>query len=383
MDSFELPILSYFKNFQFFNWNKKGKIPNHKKKIIRHNMLVNFNRFLKMFKWGGLPDTVPQRILEIIIMTNGFGGGFEFEDKKYFSFGTLGGIPNENYMPSKMIISNPYIKGFNFKSLDIYGDNKEVVVIPNDDLYMGVLPILSYHCELITEIELTKRATIINDRLPNVLVASDDNAKKDIDDLLSDVEDGEISSVADRNLYKESNSIPFGECRSSNLATQIIELLQYQKASLLNDMGLQANYNMKRESLTSSENLLNTDALLPLSDNMYDNRKIGAEELSDFWHTKISVEFGSAWKRLRDNLNADLKAKSMSTGDNPLASENEVHLNGVDKNEEISSDNNIEKDKEIVSNEQEAVEVLEPIIEGVKEVIQELGGNENNEEETN
>lgn len=43
--------------------------------------------------------------------------------------------------------------------------------------------------------------------------------------------------------------------------TQLIELIQYYKASMYNELGLNANYNMKRERLNLGEVSMNVDVL--------------------------------------------------------------------------------------------------------------------------
>lgn len=299
----------WIKRVNYFNWSKRST-PRHKQLITNYNIRNMLLRTSRMFTWKGLPKEMPQRFLELVLQSWGYIGIVESDNIHYCCWGTLGGEPNYNYMPSKFIVANPHIGngGLN-KEYNIYGDNKNVVVIPNDTLYRGLMPILTFHSELNTEIQLTKRLIIINERMPNALTAPDNNAMKDIKEFLGDVEDGELASVFDRNMMRKVESIPYGEGRSANLITQIIEMEQYQKASLFNDLGLQANYNMKRETLTSSENLLNIDALLPLCDDMLEMRQIACNELKEVFGLDISVDFSSAWKMLRDNLELEkLKA---------------------------------------------------------------------------
>ena len=49
---------------------------------------------------------------------------------------------------------------------------------------------------------------------------------------------------------------------------EVIECKQYLKATFENKIGLNANYNMKRESLNNDEIALNDDNLLPNVDEM-------------------------------------------------------------------------------------------------------------------
>ena len=71
---------------------------------------------------------------------------------------------------------------------------------------------------------------------------------------------------------------------------------QYLKASCFNEIGLNANYNMKREALSSNESALNDDFLLPLVDNMIKERQTAIEKINEKYNLDISIDFASAWK---------------------------------------------------------------------------------------
>ena len=66
------------------------------------------NRVQSMFEYKGLPDTIPQKMIEIYIMTNGHSVIIEHEGKLYVCFGNWGGEPNEYYIPTKYVVANPY-----------------------------------------------------------------------------------------------------------------------------------------------------------------------------------------------------------------------------------------------------------------------------------
>ena len=77
----------------------------------------------------------------------------------------------------------------------------------------------------------------------------------------------------------------------------VMELQQYIKASFLNEIGLQANFNMKREAINESEGAMNEEALKPLCDDMKETREEGFNKLKE--NTKgevdIKIEFNSSW----------------------------------------------------------------------------------------
>ena len=68
---------------------------------------------------------------------------------------------------------------------------------------------------------------------------------------------------------------------------------------------------MKRESLNTEESLLNQDALLPLVDDMLEQRRIGLELVNKMFGTNIEVRLASSWRnneleqREEDNTKAN------------------------------------------------------------------------------
>lgn len=79
--------------------------------------------------------------------------------------------------------------------------------------------------------------------------------------------------------------------------TQFIELQQYLKGSFFGELGLRANYNMKREAIGTGESTLDEDSILPLCDNMLMCRRQDIEQVNQLYGTDISVNFSSAWLR--------------------------------------------------------------------------------------
>src|SRR5699024_3264973 len=85
---------------------------------------------------------------------------------------------------------------------------------------------------------------------------------------------------------------------------------QYLKGSMYNEIGLNANFNMKRERLNTSEIEMNSEALYPIVDNMLYNRRLTIDAINDKFGTNIEVEFNSSWDYGLGN--------SEDTGETPL-----------------------------------------------------------------
>ena len=144
--------------------------------------------------------------------------------------------------------------------------------------------------------------------------------------------------------------------------TQLIELIQYYKASMYNELGLNANYNMKRERLNLGEVSMNVDVLLPYVDNMLKERQNAVEKINEMFDTEISVKLSSSWGLERDNYNA-LAADLETAKENPDPTEETTETDG--------------NDTETDGNDTETEEIEE-----TKETETETDGNDTETEET-
>ena len=77
---------------------------------------------------------------------------------------------------------------------------------------------------------------------------------------------------------------------------------------MFNDLGLNANYNMKRERLNTQEVSMNIDALMPFVDSMLTERVEGVKRVNEKFGTDITVTLGSSWKIEHENYLSLLKA---------------------------------------------------------------------------
>jgi hypothetical protein len=96
---------------------------------------------------------------------------------------------------------------------------------------------------------------------------------------------------------------------SANVIIQLIELQQYLKASWYNEIGLNANFNMKREYQSEEELQANTDVLLPLVDNMLECRQNAIEEVNKKYGTSISVDKNSSWENKQQERDVEQETK--------------------------------------------------------------------------
>lgn len=267
------------------------------------------NRTQSMFRWEGLPDSIPQRMLELYLQIGGYVGIAEHEGTLYAFRGGLGGEPDVYYMPTIFTVANP--------ALD-YSANlrigEEVVVISDDSLYTGLMPMFDRYSAAIAENELSFRVALINSRIVDLITAPDDRTYKSAVKFLEDVEAGKLGAISSNEFLDGLKAQPYAHSGSACVITDLIESEQYLRASWYNELGLNANYNMKREALSTAESQLNDDALLPLVDDMLRCRQEGAEKVNAMFGTDISVTLASSWEDNQQEVDAE-QEKLESEGD--------------------------------------------------------------------
>lgn len=279
------------------------------------NMLIEFHfnsalsKTLTIFEYGNLPDTIPQRELEKILQLCDFAYWLKKGNDLYVFFGGLGGQPNEYYQPTDFIVANPYLKFFKIVKV-----NEEGVLMWNDYVHRNVLYfMMRRYAELMAECDITLRFGLVNDRILSVFFASNDNLKNSALSFISDVEEGRKLGVVVGDDWKDDegglNIKEYRKANSQDLKV-IMELQQYLKASFFNDIGLQANYNMKRESINDSEAGMNEESLKPFIDDMLQNRKDALEKVNKQFGTNITVELSSSWVRRKKIVSDETEAPS-------------------------------------------------------------------------
>lgn len=265
-----------------------------------------FNRTQSMFKYDGLPETIPQIYLERYLQVYGHCIIAKANNDLYAFWGGFAGTPDAYYNPTQYVVSNVALNLY--KTFDI---DKDCVLCRSDSNIQGLAFIFKKYGCMLVENTLTIYSLLKTARASLLLSATDDKTKRECDIFIDKLESGEIYCIGE-NPFFEGIKVHSTMQGSAGLINQFIELEQYIKASCLNEIGLNANYNMKRESLNSAESALNDDFLIPLIDNMLACRKDFVNKVNNMYGTNITVELNSAW--LTNKLE-DIKQDSLANND--------------------------------------------------------------------
>lgn len=273
------------------NYNFKDKTTN----------INNLNRYmlaktLSMFEYDGLPDTIPAKELEKLLQINGYAFITEVDGELYVFNGGLGGEPDMYYNPTEITINNPHLK-FN-ATLSLSDDG---VIFFNDVMQMGLIPLFTKHNTMLVENDINMVLYGYATRMKTVISASDDRTKESAEDYLNKVVNGEVGIIGE-NMMFDGIKVQTAHSSQGGSVSTLIEYHQYIKGSLYNEVGLSANFNMKKERLITSEIDQQNDGLYPLVYNMLEQRKKAVELLNEKYGLNVSVSFGSVWDKA-DRIN--------------------------------------------------------------------------------
>ena len=302
-------------------------------------------RCLRMFEYKNLPDTIPADIFDRYLMVNGIAcvGKDQEGDLRVF-FGNWGGEYDVYYRPSLFIVNNPHIGQGWFHEYTVFPDPKSTkqdgVLMRNDTAWFGLSPMLSRYSALFAENILTIRTADVMLRIIALLSAPSDEEFASAMEYIKALENGKLKAVGD-NPFFEGIKLQSPPSNNGSYLTQFIELHQYLKGSFYNEIGLSANYNMKREAIGKGESTLDNDSLLPLCENMLLCRREDWRKVNELFGTNVEVDFSSSWKENQVQRNIELLSQLDETGNkgaagvgaNPFGvGESGVNTDGLENN---------------------------------------------------
>lgn len=295
----------------------------NKDMYIQNYLNYMFSKTNEIFIYKNLPAEIDVKRMEYFLQKNGFvyftkkEGSFKFYNGSLYDF-DIYDIPQK----INIVLENRSVESVNLNDSD-------GVLINNDFLRLGLLPIFNKYGVMLNECEITLYMSTIMHRLQYLISANDDNTKKSADKFLENIYNGEFSNISGNALFESLEVKSTSD--TNNKITDNIELTQYIKASAFNEIGLNANFNMKRARLNVEEVSLNEYAIKPLIENMFDSRKNAIEKINKLYGLNIELVMSELWDT--SNIIKDVKNEHNEN------IESEVKENGQKETEQSDSEN--------------------------------------------
>lgn len=209
----------------------------------------------------------------------------------YFFRTAFSEAPNVYYQAPKVIITNPCLKSSHVRTI-----GKDCVLVRNDTLMMGLLPVFNRYAELLLENDISMLMASWVSRQHCIVTASKDADLKAGQKYVQDIISGHMASYMDT-VFTEGIQPKNTGVHAPQVLSGLLEFHQYMMASWYNEFGLMSNlYNSRREYVSKDEIQSSTDILLPRIDDMYVCLQRAVDEMNAIFGTKTLVQKASAWE---------------------------------------------------------------------------------------
>lgn len=268
------------------------------------NML--YDKVSNMFIWENLPKSIDINYLNRCLFLKGHCAFFKLNDNFYVASGGFAGEPNEYYMPSQYIIANPILGSHTFTI------NKDCVILYNSakDIQYNDFPILSvargglYSLIYRTAILLSDNECSINVAQKNsrffaFASADTENAYKSVSEVFKKIYNGDGFAIAKSDIASTIEISPLatgGGSVSPTLQT-LIDIQQYFLAQFYHAIGVNSNFNMKKERLVSDEIAINDTATEVNIKSMLEMRENNVQSLNNLFNLSSNVILSDIWKQ--------------------------------------------------------------------------------------
>lgn len=269
-------------------------ITNDKAKILGDLNGYLSAKTLGMFRYEGLPDTIPALELERLLQGVGFAFVSEVDGDLYALKGGLGGEPDAYGRPTTINVTNPALKLA--KSLTLKDDG---VLMVNDALALGLTPLFERYHTLMMENSINMEMMAFNSRAINTLSASDNKTLESAERYIKKLKDGEMSVIGDNAMF-DGVKKQGGSASGRDTIKDLIEYNQFLKSSLYSEVGINTPFNMKRERVNADEVGQHEDGLFIFINEMKTRRTEALEKINEKYGTNITVKFSRAWEKYNE-----------------------------------------------------------------------------------
>lgn len=224
-----------------------------------------YNAASRVILLDGLPKNADINFVMTHLLTVGCVAAIRHKGEIYMTNGYLGGEKDVNYYGTRVIGMNPILGSY---SLERGKDAEMLFLTPFDNIPLmanadhgGLYSLISFTAALLADNLCSLNTAQINGRVQAIITAEDSTVAKSAELVMKDLYSGHPYRVLTEELYKRIHVNPISASVQAHQLMELVEVQQYIRAMFWNSIGIDANYNMKRERLVTAEVESNFTAL--------------------------------------------------------------------------------------------------------------------------
>ena len=220
----------------------------------------------------------------------------DFGDKLYASIGTLGGEPDEYYVPRRYLIANPILG-----SKEVW-NGKDGVVIFNTkiDRFLwsgescvfasGLYDLIEQTATLLADNIISINCSQINARVTTFFTADSESQAAAGELTLKKLYAGTPYQILKSDLIEKIQVNPVANSSAGQNITELVELHNYIVANFFQSIGIKSNNVMKRERLIRDEIESQDDFLQVSILEILSSWQDGLDKVNELYDTKFTVK---------------------------------------------------------------------------------------------
>lgn len=229
-----------------------------------------YNSASRIILIDGLPEKADINFVMTHLLMVGSVAAIEDGGYVYMTNGHLAGEKDVNYYGTKVIGSNPVLGSYE-KTRGV--DGEVIFLTPFDNVPLmgapdkgGIYHLIAFTAALLADNICSLNSSQINGRVQAIVTSEDASIAKSAELVLKDLYAGKPYRVVTEELYKRIHVNPMSASVQAHQLIELVEVQQYIRAMFWNALGIDCNYNMKRERLITAEVESNFHALkVPVS----------------------------------------------------------------------------------------------------------------------
>lgn len=327
--------------------------PMDKMSLYHHFFRTLYNNASKVILIKGLPEDADYHFIISQLLLVGKIVIFQSKGQTYLLNGNIGGKCDEYYFPTRCIIANPILGSFDLerdvKAVPVYLTPTDRILdspIHTNVVAGGMYSLISMCANILSECITTINTTLMNTRVHAIYTADTDSAAKSAEPVLRAIYMGKPYSVVTSELLERLNVNPLSEHGLATTLTETLEVCQYVLAMFWNGLGIDMNYNMKRERLITAEVDKNVQSLIVPVQTILETLNEGFDKANSLFGEDIHAELNPEFIATLQGDENDGDSNNKDTSDNSEinkssgGTDNE-ELHGSDRleNESVPSDN--------------------------------------------
>lgn len=340
--------------------------PLDKNILYQHFFRTLYNNASKVILIKGLPDDADYDFIMSQLLLVGRISVFEDKGKVYLLNGHIGGAPDEYYYPTRVLIANPILGSF-----DLERDKKAVMVYltPTDRLldvpkvptlvYGGLFSLISMVANILSECMTTVNTTLMNTRVHAIYTADTESAARSAEPVLKSIYEGKPFSVVTSELLERLNVNPLSEHGLSNCLIETLEVCQYVLSLFWNGIGIDANYNMKRERLITAEVDKNVQSLIVPIQTILETLNSGFNKANKIFGTTLEAilnpKFAIEQEKESNNGTSSTDANSNDISSSDTNSDDTTSTDNEQPIRNISNKTRVSEKNDMVGNDEKSI----------------------------